>query len=189
LRLRTEEEEVHVRRVAAFAMLFMSSIVGAAQFNFDGAKATALNESPNIELSDFSFSNEWNDRRRDVSFHTNLGWKNTGQVPVIAFEVILVKYDAFNRHISTRRWTITGHNSADWTALKPGEESRDGTIGLAGTEDVYTEFAYVAAVRLGDGTVWHADIGKIQAKIRAALPGLRELGDIEGKHEEAPKAK
>jgi hypothetical protein len=95
-----------------FAFMTICTAAFAADLNFEGAKAIVINESPNIELSDFRFFNAMDERRMDYRFRTQLGWKNISDVPVIAFDVVLVKYDAFNRHMSTRRWAVQGHNSA-----------------------------------------------------------------------------
>lgn len=175
------------RWMTAVVSLGFATISAAANLNFSGAQAIVLNESPHVELSGFTFGNQYDDRRRDFRFVTRLSWKNVGTVPITAFEIGMVKYDAFNRHISTQRWVVTGRNSGNWDPLPPGQSDGDGTTGLFGTEDVYTEFAYVIATRLEDGTVWRAEPAKIQARIRAALPGLKEVGDIEGKREEPKK--
>lgn len=175
-------------RMLLLAIALLLTVPTGMATNFPGAQAHILNECPHVELSDFSFKNAYDDRRRDYRFQQNLSWKNVGKADLIAFEIVLVKYDAFNRHMRSSRWSVTGKNSADWNPLKPGESSSDGTIGY-GMEEVYTGFAYVSAARLSDGTVWRADSTKIQAKIKAALPGLREVGDIEGKRDEPAKGR
>ena len=170
----------------ALSALLQLSVANAGEVNFPGAKALMIQESSHIELDGFNFRNKYDERRRGYQFEQMLSWKNVGKVPVTAFEVVIVKYDAFNRHMNSRRWVITGKNSADWSPLAPNEQNSDATSGF-GTEDVYTSFAYVSAVRLEDGTIWRAEPAKVQAKIRAALPGLRELGDIEGRREDPKK--
>src|SRR4030095_8301920 len=115
-------------------------------------KAFVVNTCPFVELSKFSFGNYDSDQG-GTRFRQDLTWKNVGLQPLVAFEIVVLKYDAFDRRLVGTRWTVTGHNSVDWTSLDVGQEAQDGTIGYS-DEEVLTAVAYVRAARLSDGTVW-----------------------------------
>jgi hypothetical protein len=174
-------------RIALVAMLLAFSVEALSQsapFNFKSRKAIELNQSPYIELSNFLFFNEYDDRARRIRLKTHVSWKNISKSPIIAFEIVLVRYDAFNRHMSTRRWTVTGRDSGNWEPLQPDQIGGDAALGLGGAEDVFTQIAYVRQVRLEDGTIWQADPNKIAAAVKAAVPGgVREIGDLEGRRD------
>src|ERR1043166_3180251 len=123
----------------------------AADQNFPSRKALIVNTCPHVELSDFAYRNYYADR--STRFAQDLKWKNIGSQPLTAFEVVILKYDPFNRRLIGSRWTVTGKNSADWSPLQPGEASADGTRSY-GDEEVFTAIAYVRAARLEDGTIW-----------------------------------
>lgn len=72
---------------------------------------------------------------------------------------------------------ITGNNSGNWQPLAPGTSSSDGLIGFS-DEPVFTAIVYVRAVRFVDGTVWTFNQGEVEKQIKAKLPALKELGDI-----------
>lgn len=156
-----------------FAAFF--SMQASAQYNFPGKTALIINTSPDIELSGFYFENNNSDRR--TRFEQNISWKNIGQQPVIAFEIVILKYDAFDQREVGTRWTVTGTNSANWSPLKPGDSSRDGILGY-GSEEVFTAIAYVRAVRLADGTVWRVNDAELQQKLRKVAPGIKDFGSV-----------
>ena len=156
-----------------------ATATGAGSVNFSDARYIEINDCPHVSLSGFTGGNSYDDRRRDYRFKMNLAWVNKSEKPIIAMEINIAKYDPFNRHISTRRWLITGHDSGNWEALKPGEGASDGTMGLS-TEDHYIAFAYVTTIRFNDNTVWRYDPNKITAKIKSELPGLKDVGNIDG---------
>ena len=151
------------------------SLPAAADSNFPDRKAIILNNSPHVELSNFSFGNRYEDRR--TRFEQRLSWKNVGTQPITAFEVVVLKYDAFDNRVIGSRWTVTGKNSADWNSLAPGESSSDGTLSI-GTEEVYTAIAYVRAARLADGTVWRANEAELASSIRKNAPGIKDVGSM-----------
>ena len=128
------------RLIVVLLVSFFATATSAQTTNFAGRQAIVLNTSPAVELSNFFFQNNYADRR--TRFEQNLTWRNVGTQPIIAFEIVILKYDAFDQRVIGSRWTVTGHNSADWSPLGPGESNRDGTIGY-GTEEVFTAIAYV----------------------------------------------
>jgi hypothetical protein len=156
-------------------VLLASIAVQAQDSNFPDRKALILNTCPYVELSNFSFANQYVDRR--TRFEQNLTWKNIGSQPLIAFEVVILKYDAFDQRVIGSRWTVTGKNSADWRPLAPGDSGSDGTIGY-GTEEVFTAIAYVRAARLKDGTVWRANEFEVTNALRRVAPGIKDPGSL-----------
>jgi hypothetical protein len=142
--------------------------------NFPDRRAIIADVCPAISLSDFSFENKYGDREQ---FFQSLSWKNTSEKPVAAFEVVVLKYDPFNRRMVGTRWTIDGKNSVDWSPLAPGEVSKDGTIEY-GSDDVFTEIAYVRNLRFADGTLWTVNDAQLTARLRTLNTGITELGDV-----------
>jgi hypothetical protein len=168
-------------KTLAIAMIFLWSLLSTVQAqpidsNYADRRPFVVNTSPHVELSGFSFQNKYNERR--TRFETAMKWKNIGSQPIIAFEIVILKYDAFNRRLIGERWTVTGTNSANWTPLAVGASSGDGTIGF-GEELVFTGIAYVRAVRLADGSVWEVNPGQLLADIRKAVPVFKDFGKLE----------
>jgi hypothetical protein len=118
---------------AASIIMVWTPSASAQDANFPDRKAIILNLCPYVELNNFSFQNRYADRR--TRFEQNMSWKNIGTQPLVAFEIVILKYDAFDQRVIGSRWTITGKNSADWRPLAPGQGGNDGTIGF-GTEEV-----------------------------------------------------
>lgn len=169
----------------AFWLLFTASLSVAAQnSNFPDRKAVILNTCPHVELSDFSFANRYADRR--TRFEQNLSWKNIGSQALAAFEVVVLKYDAFDQRVIGTRWTVTGKNSADWSPLAVGDSRADGIIGY-GTEEVFTAIAYVRAARLADGTVWRANEVEVMNSLRKVAPGIKDFGSVKPDPKQKPE--
>ena len=145
------------------------------QNNFADRRAFVVNECPSVQLSNFDFQNRYGDG--EDKFIQSLHWMNVGTKPIAAFEIVILKYDPFNRRLIGSRWNVDGKNSADWTPLGPGESSGDGSISY-GTEDVFTEIAYVRQVRFADGTVWAANDVHLAADLAKLNTGIAELGDL-----------
>jgi hypothetical protein len=157
----------------SFLVTVFSATAIAADSNYPDRKPVILNTCPHVELSGFSFGNRYADRR--TRFEQNLSWKNIGTQPLSAFEIVVLKYDAFDQRVIGSRWTVTGKNSGDWSPLKPGETSTDGTIGY-GTEEVFTAIAYVRSARLADGTVWRVNEAQLMSDLKKVAPGIRDFG-------------
>jgi hypothetical protein len=141
--------------------------------NFNPRCAIQIQNAPRqIELSKFNFYNTGQRSRTDLT------WKNVSDKSIIAFEIVILRYDPFNRPIHTgRRWLIPGRSSRDWSPLLPGQSSSD-SLTKSRSETVLTAIAYVSAIRYVDGTVWQADIESAEKQIREKIPALRELGAI-----------
>lgn len=107
--------------------LAQTPTVKAQGYNFPDRRALIANTCPHVELTSFVFEN------RGVGtgsrFVQSLKWKNVGTQPITAFEVVMLKYDPFDRRMIGTRFIVTGTSSVDWKPLAPGAESEDGTIG------------------------------------------------------------
>ena len=156
---------------AAFAQKY------EANLNFEDRKAIVINNAPSVlELSGFEYGNTYDRSRFRLS--TSLSWKNVSDKSITAFEVVILRFDPFNRPIrGGGTWMVTGKNSGDWRPLEPGQTSGDG-LSSYDSEPVMTAIAYVRSIRFRDGTVWTADISGIRKDIQARLPDLKELGDV-----------
>ena len=165
----------HNFALAVVVLLAAAFPVSAQDSNFPDRKAVILNTCPYIELSNFSFANRYADRRN--RFEQHLSWKNVGSQPLAAFEIVILKYDAFDQRVIGTRWTVTGKNSADWRPFAACDSGTDGTIGY-GTEEVFTAIAYVRAARLVDGTVWRANEVEILNSLRKVAPGIKDFGSV-----------
>lgn len=164
--------------VAATAFVVFATSAAAQTDNFPDRKPYQLDVCPYVQISDFWFGNlldssglvRWRFREKAT-------WKNIGTQPITAFEIVVLKYDAFNQREIGDQWIVTGHDSAHWEPLKPGETASDAIIGLR-DEKTFTAIAYVRHVRLADGTVWAADPQKVRDAIKKVAPFLREPGDV-----------
>lgn len=168
-------------KIQCWAIFFalLSTIANAqTSENFPDRRAVIINNAATtIELSGFSFSNEFN--RSTFRRTTNLAWTNSGQKPVTAFEVVILYYDPFNRPmLDGGRWMVTGHDSANWKPLLPGETAQDGLIGLDASQAM-TAIVYVRAVRYSDGTVWSSNQAEVEQRVKAALPQLKDVGALD----------
>jgi len=160
------------------ALLFVSVQASAQRdmiSDYPDAKALVLNNCPFIELSDFHFGNA--PLATPAGFQQNLKWKNTASQPIVAFEVVILKYDAFDGRLLGSKWTVTGTNSADWRPLPPGASNGDGTRSY-GTEEVFTAIAYVRIARLQDGSIWRANEATVRTALHSIAPGIKDFGDV-----------
>ena len=158
-----------------FSLAGLTSSARTQDSNFPDRKAIVLNVCPHVEISKFSFQNRYADRRN--RFEQNMSWKNVSNQLLTAFEIVILKYDAFDQRVIGSRWTVTGKNSGDWRPLASGESGADGTIGF-GIEEVFTAIAYVRSARLGNGTVWRVNETQLISELRKVAPGIREFGNV-----------
>jgi hypothetical protein len=163
--------------VAAALLLPQLAEAQVDKMNFPERQAVIINNADTyIQLRGFNFKNTFD--RSTTRLVTDLAWKNVSNKPITAFEVVILRYDPFNRPIAGGgTWMITGHNSGDWTPLQAGQSSEDGLLGYD-TVPVLTAVAYVRAIRFQDGSVWTCDLKGVEKDIRAKLPVLKDLGDV-----------
>ena len=139
--------------------------------NYPDRKALVVNLCPHVALTFFSFKND--SGRHSMKLH----YRNVSQQALIALEIVVLKYDAFNRRLIGNDMTVTGTNSANWAPLPPGEGGRKELIGN-GREEVFTAIAYVRAARLADGTVWRVNDLQLLAGLRKVAPEFTEFGGV-----------
>jgi hypothetical protein len=164
--------------LSAWIVIFWatSTLAQNIDSNYPDRKAYIINSCPHVELSGFSYQNRFADRRS--RFETKMSWKNVASQPLAAFEIVILKYDAFNQRLIGERWTVTGTNSANWNPLPPGASSGDGTIGFR-DEQVFTAIAYVRAARLADGTVWEVNPSQLLPELKKVVPGFKDFGKLD----------
>lgn len=169
--------------LSLLTVLIVSCGEAVADSNFPGRRALIVNTAPMIELSGFSFENRY--ERGGTRFRQSMTWKNVGDQAVVAFEIVILKYDPFDRRLLGTRWTVTGTDSANWSPLVPGSSGSDGTISY-GDEEVFTAVAYVRAARMADGSIWRVDEPVLLAKLRELETGIEDFGDV--KPDSKPKS-
>jgi hypothetical protein len=177
-------------RVFFSFLIALTPAISAAQgkWNFPDRKAIVIDVSPHVKITSFTFENSIEGRASSSRNTFSYQWKNAGTVPVLAFEIVTLKYDPFDEPMSGARILVSGKNSADFTPLQPGESSGDGTIGYGHTS-VLTAIAYVRAVRFTDGTLWRADPSIVTAEVKKVAPRIREIGPLVPKRDEKDEKK
>ncbi|MBI4560262.1 MAG: hypothetical protein HY706_21955 [Candidatus Hydrogenedentes bacterium] len=158
------------------------------KWNFPDRKAIVLDISPHIKITSFTFENTLEGRISSSRNSFTYQWRNAGTVPVLAFELVTLKYDPFDEPMTGSRTLVSGKNSADFTPLQPGESSGDGTIGYGHTH-VLTAIVYVRAVRFVDGTLWRADPSVVVAEVKKAAPGIKDAGPLVPEREKKDEKK
>ncbi len=143
--------------------------------NFPTRRAMIANVCPHLKLSDFSFENYADGRlsRNKAMF----AWENIGDKEIIAFEIVILKFDPFNNSMLGARGILPGHGSINFTPLKPGEKDSDGFLGT-GSEAVYTAYAYVRSIRFADNTVWNASLPDLVASVKKQTPDILDPGPL-----------
>jgi hypothetical protein len=159
------------RSRALVIVLGFAGVLAAQDISYPDRKPIVANVCPFVELSGFSFQNQGG------HFATNISWRNIGRQPVTAFEIVILKYDAFDRRIIGESWTVPGVNSADWRPLQPGDRSSNSTMG-PNQEEVFTAIVYVRTVRLADNVVWTVNGGQLNNELRKVSPGIRDFGEL-----------
>jgi len=165
--------------ILSLLVIFMTQgqLLAEGVMSYPDRKALIVDNCPFVRLSSFSFENRY--ERSSYRFVQNMSWTNIGGQSIIAFDIVILKYDAFNDRINGARWTVTGINSLNWIPLDPGYSGFDTVFGST-TEEVFTGIAYVRAVRLKNGDVWRADPKELLVKIRAVAPEIPAFGDLNG---------
>jgi hypothetical protein len=161
--------------IAAVAVPGLAPAQG--KWNFPDRKAIVLDISPHVKIRNFSFQNTLEGRAASSRNEFNYQWKNMSSEPVLAFEIVTLKYDPFDEPMTGSRLMVAGKNSADFTPLMPGESNGDGTLAYGHTH-VLTAIAYVRAVRFTDGTLWRADPTIVMAEVSKAAPRIRNAGPL-----------
>ncbi|MEI7575760.1 MAG: hypothetical protein WCK51_02625 [Armatimonadota bacterium] len=154
-----------------FAIQFVG-LAHAQQFDYPTRRALIANICPAVKIESFKFTNGTS------KFISEFSWSNSGDKDVLAFELVTVKFDPFNRSITGGRSVLPGHNSAKYEPLKPGEKDSDGSSSLASGAHTYTAFIYVRTVRFVDGTIWSFNAADLLKSIKAQAPDILEPGPL-----------
>ena len=149
--------------------------VAFAACNYPGRKAAVVNNCPYVELSGFSFENRV--ERGEIRPVQHIGWKTVGDQPFVACEIVILKYDPFNRRMVGMPWTVAGTDSEHWSPLPQGRTG-EGSAVDPGREQAFTAIAYVRLARLQDGTIWQADEAALLEQLRTAAPEIKDFGDL-----------
>lgn len=172
------------RRACVVALGVLAAPAWAQDENYPNRRAILVNTCPFIQLENFQFRNASDGR--STRFIKEMRWSNTGAQPIVAFEIVVLKYDAFDQRLRGTRWTVTGTNSADWRPLGPGGIGGDATRAY-GAEEVMTAIAYVRQAKLADGTVWRVAESDLLRQLQEAAPGIKDFGSIRPDPAAAPK--
>jgi hypothetical protein len=160
-----------------FIALINGQLLAESTMNYPDREAIIVNNCPYIQLSNFWFENRYEKAAyRSFQYMT---WTNTGGQAIVAFDIVILKYNAFNERINGVRWTVTGNNGQDWRPLEPGRKEND-SVSALNTEEVFTGIAYVRAARMKDGTIWRADIKELKEKLAKIAPDITAFGDLNG---------
>jgi hypothetical protein len=177
----SHRNSARVLRALTLSLLFIIVMQGQLRaegiMSYPDRKALIVNNCPYVQLSSFLFENRY--ERSSYRLIQNMMWTNVGGQSIVAFEIVILKYDAFNERINGNRWTVTGANSQNWMPLGPGYSGGDTTFSST-TEEVFTSIAYVRAVRFKDGTIWRADTKELLEQLRKVAPDIKEFGDVNG---------
>jgi hypothetical protein len=158
-----------------FVAVMQGQLRAESVMSYPDSKAIIDNNCPYVKLTNFWFENRY--ERNGRHFVQSMTWTNSGGQSIIAFEIAILRYDAFNQRINGLSWTITGNDSDNWMPLQPGNTGSDITFGLT-TEEVFTSIAYVRAVRLKDGTIWRANPKEVLERLRDIAPGIEQFGNV-----------
>lgn len=152
--------------LATLALAVTSAV--AQDYDYPTRRPLIVNVCPALKIESFTFKNA-------KTFQASFSWANVGTKDIVAFELKVLRYDPFNRAIAPARTQFPGHNSADYTPLKPGDKDNDGASWAEFQGQTFSAFAYVNAVRFGDGTVWHADPKEVAESMRKQAPEIVPL--------------
>ena len=145
------------------------------QYTFPSRRKLIADSCPSVKLLMFEFGNS----RYENADHHQAGftWQNKTKQDVVAVEIVVLRYDPFNRPMIGERTTFAGKMDPKKDPLKPNEKETDGTDEL-GFDDTFTGIAYVSSVRFADGTVWMADQDDVAKKVKALVPEIAILGKL-----------
>lgn len=170
-----------MQRALGIVVLLMFGVVAPAAAqqrvdNYANRKAGILNVSPDIEVTAFQFQMAFS--QSATRLNEDFTYKNRGSQPVVAFELVILRYDPFNRQLVGGRGVIPGTTSANYAPLAPGAQGTDGFRGLGSSDSPYTEVIYVRSVRRTDGSQWRATPAQVTAELKRVIPEIVEPGNV-----------
>lgn len=164
------------RALFVLAPVLLSGVAfGQKNQDYLNRRQLIANVCPAVEITTFRFEREYKSNRGFV-FTGSVSWKGLSDEPVTALEIVVLKYDPFNRSMLGNRLTFPGHNSANYVPLMKDETDSDGWSDYS--EDVFTGIAFVYNVRFANGTLWQAKDADIIAEIKKLAPDIVEPGKI-----------
>jgi len=158
-----------------FVVVMQGQLRAESIMSYPDSKALIDNNCHYVKLTNFWFENRY--ERNGRHFVQSITWTNVCGQPIVAFEIVILRYDAFNQRINGLSWIITGNDSDNWMPLQPGYTGSDMAFGLT-TEEVFTSIAYVRAVRLKDGTIWRANAKELLEQLQKIAPYIEQLGNV-----------
>jgi hypothetical protein len=158
-----------------FVVVMPGQLRAESTMSYPDSKALIDNNCPYVKLTNFWFENR--NERNGRHFVQSITWTNVGGQPIVAFEIVILRYDAFNQRINGLSWTITGNDSDNWMPLQPGYMGSDMAFGLT-MEEVFTSIAYVRAVRFKNGTIWRANAKELLERLRNVAPDIEQFGNV-----------
>jgi hypothetical protein len=166
-----------MKKILCLLALAAMSVACIAQtsYAYPTRRAIIANVCPFLKLTSFSFDSVY--ERSMTRFKSDYAWENVGDKPILAFELIILRYDVFNRPDIGVRTVFPGHNSATYKPLAPSEKDSDGGSSLTG-DDLYTCVAYVRNIRFVDGTIWTAAPADVIKSIKTQVPDILEVGPL-----------
>jgi hypothetical protein len=109
-------KKVLISLAAVFlAALVPAPAVGQFKWNFPDRKAIVLDICPHVKITSFAFENTIEGRASTSRNSFTYQWKNVSPSPVLAFELVTLKYDPFDEPMTGSRILVAGKNSADFT--------------------------------------------------------------------------
>lgn len=161
----------------ALVALLVPALCFSEGFGFPDRKAIVLDSSPHVKINSFSFGNGI--RRGTLDWENSFvyEWTNVSVQPVIAFELVTLKYDPFDKPMRGSLFLVPGRKASDFRSLEPGETNGD-RITSYGLTHTLTAIAYIRTVRLKDGTVWRADPSVVAAEVKKAVPYIKDAGPL-----------
>lgn len=168
-------------RKVLFSILLLGVAVSSfaqqlSDFNWSDRRQIIANVCPDIKITSFTFGSAY-ERIGGDRFVSRYAWENIGQKEIVAFELVILRYDPFNRPQIGVVSIFPGHNSATYKPLKPGESDSDGGSSL-GDDKIYTAVVYIRNVRFSDNTIWSAASADVVKSIKTQVPDILEVGPL-----------
>jgi len=154
--------------VAVVAFLMPLLAIGQFKWNFPDRKAIVLDICPHVKITSFAFENAVEGRVSSSRNSFTYQWRNVSTVPILAFQLVTLKYDPFDEPMTGSRILIAGKNSADFSPLQPGEASGD--LLQRSNISLPPEFFPLTALSNDDGHV-------SAVPSRCRFSGLHGIGD------------
>jgi hypothetical protein len=109
---RKQKQVLFLSSAAALIVLLVPTLASAqGKWNFPDRKAIVLDISPHVKITSFAFENTIEGRSASSRHSFTYQWKNISTQPVLALEIVTLKYDPFDESTTGSRTLVTGKNS------------------------------------------------------------------------------